>query len=127
VLDACLQLQDINRVDFIKMDVEGGEWEVLKGAIELLDRRPRPIILCEVQEIRTEPWGHKAKEVIEFLRCRKFHWFRLSADGEIDAVDGRQPEFNGNFIAVPEERLEQIHRKGQWHQADLEIQVLDQR
>jgi FkbM family methyltransferase len=123
VLDACLKLRDIDRVDFIKMDVEGGELEVLKGAYGLLDRRPRPIIVCEVQEIRTEPWGYKAKEVIEFLRCRKFHWFRLSADGALEAVDGQQADFDGNFIAVPEERLGQIHRKTQWRKADLEIRV----
>src|SRR6266403_4276189 len=126
VLDSCFKLRDIDHVDFIKMDVEGGEWEVLKGAIRLLDRRPRPIILCEVQEIRTEPWGYKAKEVIDFLRCRKFHWFRLSPDGALEGVDDQQAEFDGNFIAVPEERLEQIHRKGQWRQADLEIQALVQ-
>jgi len=81
----------------------------LKGAVGLLDRRPRPIILCEVEEIRTEPWGYKAKEVIEFLRCRKFHWFHLAADGGLEALDPQQQNFDGNFIAVPEERLQQIY------------------
>lgn len=111
VLDTCLQSRDISRVDFIKMDVEGGEWDVLKGALGLLDRRPRPIVLCEVQDIRTKPWGYKGKEVIEFLRRRKFNWFRISADGALEAVDTQQADFDGNFIAVPEERFEQIHGK----------------
>jgi len=118
VLDTCLQLRDIDRVDFIKMDVEGGEWEVLKGAVGLLDRRPRPIILCEVQDIRTEPWGYKAKEVIDFLSSRGFHWFCFSDDAGLEAVDCQQANFDGNFIAVPEERLEQIHGRSQEYGAD---------
>jgi FkbM family methyltransferase len=108
VLDVCLRLRAIDRIDFIKLDVEGGELEVLKGAVGLLDRRPRPIILCEVQDIRTEPWGYHAREVIEFLSGRGFHWFCLSDDGGLEAVDCQQENFEGNFVAIPEERLEQL-------------------
>lgn len=111
-LDSCLNLRRIQRVDFIKMDVEGGEWEVLKGAVNLLERRPRPVILCEVQEVRTQPWGYRAKEVIEFLGCRQFSWFCLAPNGKPEALDIRQEEFDGNFLAVPQERLEEFNGRG---------------
>ena len=39
-LDTCLAEKKIERVDFVKMDVEGAEIEVLKGAIRLLENRP---------------------------------------------------------------------------------------
>lgn len=105
-LDSYLNTRKIERVDFIKMDVEGAEWEALKGAVNLLERRPRPVILCEVQDIRTQPWGYRAKEVIEFLCCRQFSWFCLAPDGNLEALDVQQEKFDGNFLAVPQERLE---------------------
>ena len=38
--------------DFIKLDVEGFEFEVLKGAITTLSRQLRPIWLVEIQPTR---------------------------------------------------------------------------
>ena len=49
---------------FIKLDVEGGELEFLKGAERFLAGSKRPVILAEVQDIRTQPWGYRAKEII---------------------------------------------------------------
>lgn len=108
-LDGRLRQRRIDHVDFIKMDAEGAELDILKGAVELLGRRPRPVILCEVYEIRTQPWGYAAKEVIEFLSCRGFHWFGILLDGGLENIDVKQEEFHGNFVAVPEERLEETH------------------
>jgi FkbM family methyltransferase len=111
-LDSYLNIRKIEHVEFIKMDVEGAEWEVLKGAIGLLERRPRPVILCEVQEIRTQPWGYRGKEVVEFLRCRRFSWFYVAPKGSLEALDVQQENFDGNFVAIPQERLEQFTAGG---------------
>jgi FkbM family methyltransferase len=118
VLDVCLRLRAIDRIDFIKMDVEGGEREVLKGAVELLDRRPRPVILCEVQDHRAEAWGYQAREVIEFLSSRGFHWFCLPDDGGLEEVDCQQENFCGNFVAIPQERLEQFRAAAHGRRAE---------
>jgi len=56
-LDDYLRTSQIERVDFIKLDVEGAELSVLKGAGEILECRPRPILLCEVQDLRTKAWA----------------------------------------------------------------------
>jgi len=107
-LDAWLGSHEIAHVDFIKMDVEGGELAVLKGASRLLERPPRPIILAEVEEVRTQPWGYPAKEIIEFLRTRDCKWFQISDDGSLVDLDLNSQEFNGNFVAVPDERMRDV-------------------
>ena len=104
-LDDWLSEEKVEHVDFIKLDVEGGELDVLKGATKLLDRRPRPVILAEVQDIRTQAWGYRAKDVIEHLAQKGYKWFYPSEDGSIKELDTQLEHFDGNFVAFPEEHV----------------------
>lgn len=104
-LDDWIATTGAGPIDFIKLDVEGGELSVLKGAPNLLQVRPRPIILAEVQDIRTAPWGYAAKEIILALQDRSYKWFGLSVDGKPYPTDTASTPFEGNFVACPEERL----------------------
>ena len=110
-LDGYLEQKGIAAVDFIKMDVEGAELEVLKGATHLLSRPPRPVILSEVQDIRTESFGYRAKDILEFLHQRNFHWFKIRRDGKLlplSAPNDLTSWESYNFVAVPIERLKEI-------------------
>jgi tRNA (mo5U34)-methyltransferase len=102
-LDDWLSEQKFDHVDFVKLDVEGGELGVLNGAQRLLERQPRPIILAEVQDLRTYSWSYKAKDIIELLRQKDYKWFRLLEDGSIAELDVTRPAFDGNFVACPAE------------------------
>jgi FkbM family methyltransferase len=102
-LDQWLSERHLESVDFIKLDVEGGELAVLQGAQALLQRRPRPVILAEVQEVRTQPWSYPAKEIIHHLSDRGYKWFSLSTDGSVEPLDILAEKFDGNFVACPEE------------------------
>lgn len=104
-LDDALSKARAERVDFVKLDVEGGELAVLKGAQQLLSNSPRPVVLCEVLEQRTRPWGYPARLIIEYLLQRGFAWFELRDDAILQPITPRQSEFNGNFVAVPSESL----------------------
>ena len=104
-LDQWLATHNVGNVDFIKLDVEGGELAVLQGAQKLLESAPRPVILAEVQDIRTQPWGYRAGEVIRFLSDKGYKWFSLSAEGALSPLDLGAETFDGNFVACPEESL----------------------
>jgi FkbM family methyltransferase len=104
-LDRVLQDHGIKRVDFIKLDVEGAELSALRGAPQLLSKKPRPVILVEVQDIRTGPWGYRAREVVRCLVSAKYHWFRPIPDGSLEGLDATLEEYDGNFVAIPEERI----------------------
>jgi FkbM family methyltransferase len=103
-LDDWLDSQRIDQVDFIKLDVEGAELDVLKGAERLLNRRPRPVILAEVQDVRTIPWGYRANEVLLHLHDRGYKWFSVLVHGTVKELDLSARNFEGNFIACPQER-----------------------
>lgn len=108
-LDSYLQRNPLlHPIDFIKADVEGGELELFKGATNLLQQKIRPVILSELQDIRTHPWGYKANETAEFLEQYGFQWFRSAPNGGWVRLQERERQFDGNYIAVPEERMGQV-------------------
>jgi FkbM family methyltransferase len=102
-LDQWLAMHKVKTVDFIKLDVEGGELSVLQGAQRLLESAQRPVILAEVQDVRTQPWGYRASEIITYLSAKNYKWFSLSAEGALMPLDVRAETFDGNFVACPEE------------------------
>jgi FkbM family methyltransferase len=55
-----------DRVDVLKLDVEGGELAVLRGARELL-RRDRPDVIVELDARRSRRYGHEPGDVVEEL------------------------------------------------------------
>lgn len=107
-LDEYLSEGSIASVDFVKIDAEGAELEILKGAQRLLTQIPRPILLVEVSDTRTEPWNYKAKEIVDYLRNCGFLWFSFIESGGLKPLSPDLDIFNGNFLAVPEERLDKI-------------------
>jgi len=54
------------KIDFIKIDVEGGEFDVLRGAVELL-KRDRPYVVFEFGLGASEYYGTKPEEIYSFL------------------------------------------------------------
>ena len=106
-LDHYLANAPVGRVDFVKLDVEGAELSALQGALKLLDGRERPIIMAELYEIRSQPWGYQCREAYDFLAKRGFRWYSLTSAGGLRACPP-QDRFDANLVAVPPERAELI-------------------
>jgi FkbM family methyltransferase len=110
-LDDYLAQGGIQGTDFIKLDAEGAELSILQGAERLLERTPRPVILCELRESCCKPWGYAARQVHDLLAARGFQWFTAKDDGRL-APTGAQSEFDGNFVAIPRERQDALRNDG---------------
>ncbi len=107
-LDDVLAESGVNKVDFLKLDVEGAELSVLYGAMKLLQREPRPAILAEVQDIRTQPWGYAAREIIQFLIRMDYRWFAIAAKGALLPISCDQETYDANLVSLPVERTEEF-------------------
>ena len=106
-LDNYLREAAVERVDFIKMDVEGGEWNVLKGARQLLEGSGRPVILLELSDMRSRPWGYGCGELRTFLESKKYCLFSFDRQGYLVPLLP-QNDYNENVLAVPSERLAEV-------------------
>ena len=103
-LDDYVSQFPLQRVDLVKLDVEGGEREVLEGASLVLTKF-RPIFICEVFDATTQAWGYNAREIILMLQSYGFDWFEICVDGSIvpHQIKDHYPEIR-NYAAVPKEK-----------------------
>jgi FkbM family methyltransferase len=109
-LDRYLEKAGIDKVDFVKLDVEGAEREVLLGAQGLLaaSSRARPVILAEVQDLRTEPWGYPAQEILQILDHAGYDWFRILDDGGLAPIEIKNQRYDANLLAIPRDQLADV-------------------
>lgn len=107
-LDDILEKLEIEKVDFMKLDVEGAELHVLYGAMKLLNRKSRPAMLVEVQDVRTEPWGYAAREILQFLIRMDYRWFAIAEKGALLPINCGQASYDANLVALPLEREEEF-------------------
>lgn len=107
-LDEELHRLGVSQVDFIKLDVEGAELGVLQGAAAIFSGASRPAILAEVQDLRTEPWGYAAREIVRFMARKEYRWFGLDAEGNLFPVSTQEELYDANLVALPAERVREI-------------------
>jgi FkbM family methyltransferase len=109
-LDKYLAARHTERLDLMKIDVEGGELEAFRGAKRLLGSI-RPVLVCEVLDWVTRPWGYDAREIVSHLQQYDYEWFDIRDDGSLHshAVRGEYAEPR-NYAAVPREKLPLIAR-----------------
>lgn len=103
-LDAFIQRLSITSVDFIKIDVEGGELEVLKGGHSVLEKL-RPIVMCEISDMRTEPWAYQAGEILGFLRRYGYLLYSAEPNGILQPYRSKAYYDWENVIAIPKEKV----------------------
>ena len=75
-LDAVLAQHGSPAISLVKIDVQGAEMRVLKGATGLLERY-RPALFIEIDDAALRKQGATAEEVFSFLAARGYRPYRL--------------------------------------------------
>lgn len=70
-LDDYIKKYEITKLDFIKIDIDGGELDVFNRAEYTLNNI-RPIILFETNELNTEHYGYRVFDILLFLEEREY-------------------------------------------------------
>jgi FkbM family methyltransferase len=88
-LDEVVRTLNLDKIDLVKIDVEGAEAYVLSGAQKVINEF-RPLLLVEVLEVNR-------KNVFEFLMAEKYNRLGPFSHGQ-------------NFLFIPEEQLMKFSR-----------------
>lgn len=70
--DEFLTEQDTNKIDILKIDVEGWELNVLRGLEKTITRSPHIAIFCELNRAAQECTGHDPEELPGWFLDRNF-------------------------------------------------------
>ena len=70
-LDDIVEEQNITNVDFIKVDIEGGELDMLHGAEKLLEQF-KPNIMIEIVDVHCHRFGYSPNDVYQFLLSKGY-------------------------------------------------------
>jgi FkbM family methyltransferase len=99
-LDEVLAAEGIDRLDVLKLDVEGAELLVLSGAMQVLSEL-RPIVVLEADDLHQARFDATADDVITAVRdhgYRVYRYRRAALEEVAGAVDDED-----DYVFVPEE------------------------
>lgn len=107
-LDGLVERLRLPRVDFVKIDVEGAEVNVLAGGARVL-RESRPLLLLEANESALQAQGTSSAALVEMLRSQHRYEVLVFSEqtGRLEA-HREGAGLSSNIIAAPVERVAQI-------------------
>ncbi len=110
-LDNLVQKELIPPPNVIKIDVEGAEFDVLRGSRSLL-RRHQPCLIFE-SDINAERFGYSRSEICEFLRHEaNYSFYFPTVNGGLEpAADRLQDVTEADIVAVPSILNEAVRAK----------------
>ena len=102
-LDEYVQQHGIDHIGLIKVDIEGAEFEMLHGATKVLEMKPEPLWLLEVQAKSCQLFGHTPRAVFNLMHRLGYAPYFISPAGGLQAMsnlDGPLPDHNFLFATA---------------------------
>jgi len=82
-------LQDVEKVDFIKVDVDGAEPGVVEGLQNLISRSPKLVMMCELSKVHYELAGFTELQFFNLVEKLGFQYGRMF-NGQVDLRSCKQ-------------------------------------
>ncbi len=100
LLDKLWPLLQLERVDVIKLDIEGAEWPALRGAQDILARY-RPTLMVEIGRATCRAAGYNAEAFAQWLETQGYNLLRIGDGGSLQTISPEELGEFQNLLAVP--------------------------
>ena len=97
-LDDYLSEHQIDRVDFIKLDIEGGEWNALQGMLSTL-KKHLPIVMLEIDQVVISNSNHSETDLYAFFNSMGYEPFYFMENGTLSPI--REKKVSKNVVFKP--------------------------
>jgi len=93
--------QRIERIDYLKLDVEGAELRALQGTGRLLERKAIGFLQFEISRKMLEGLNTTARPVFDYLARHGYECYAIAEDGRLGRKVVDSSSFYENYIALP--------------------------
>jgi FkbM family methyltransferase len=104
----------IDRVGFLKIDVEGSELDVLKGASNLLSSASAPPMMIEINDDTSKSFGYGARQIWEQLSSYGYDHFYAMTSGEklerVHSVSDFERLADVHMVHAPDEKIKSTEK-----------------
>ncbi|WP_414751966.1 FkbM family methyltransferase [Anabaena sp. CCY 9910] len=100
-IDSFCKYNNIDKIDYLKIDVEGAESDVLQGTVELLKLKKIGFIQFEISQKMLEGLNRNAKSTFDILTSNGYECHRITLDGDFGEKVINSSSFYENYIAFP--------------------------
>ena len=97
-VDVFMMEHNVPRVDVMKVDIEGAELMLFRGARDLLAREDAPLILYEGFGFLTRGFGYHPVEILWFLESCGYSLFLLN--GETGEISELKPDYQFDSMVI---------------------------
>ena len=80
-LDSYIKKKKIKKVNFLKIDAEGADMKVLRGAKNLLSTSQEPDLMVEVLDMNLNAAGSRRNEILSYLDCFGYKPYIFTHEG----------------------------------------------
>jgi FkbM family methyltransferase len=105
-LDEYYSRTAMDDLDFIKLDVEGAERDVLIGGSRCIQKK-HPWIMCELSDLRTLRWKYRPTETVKILEKFGYICYFIRPDCRLEP-HREKPVYEDNILAVPVEKQKSL-------------------
>lgn len=101
-LDSFIDSNNIEKVDFIKIDIEGAELHALKGMVQTI-RKHQPVLLVEISEGVLKEESDR-NQIFKFFEEFSYNAFVISDAGALIIPDKEKSSDYTNYIFKPSQK-----------------------
>ena len=99
-LDSIVKQARLDHVDLMKIDVEGGEVDVLRGASSLMQMEESPVVICEVGDETLAGYGETGKSLRGIFSEFAYDLYEVDSTGSLVCVAPEQDRYAANYVAL---------------------------